>query len=94
MKTGLVPQLITSLTRHAALEQEEADADVRQAAVAHLAQCRAGMRQLEQLVKDGRLPDAMALCIEFESLQAHPPPPLQDTHLLTDLKVRVHSLVW
>lgn len=88
MKTGLVPHLITDLTRHAALAQETADADVKQVAIAHLAQCRAAMQKLERLVKDGRLPDAMAECAEVESLLARLPAPLEDTPLLTDLKVR------
>lgn len=88
MKTGLVPRLITNLTRHAALAQEAKDAAIKQAAVSHLAQCRTALQKLEHLVKDGRLPDAMAECTEIESLLAQTPPPLEETQLLTDVKVR------
>ena len=92
MKTGLVPNLVTSLTRHAALAQEAADADVKRVALAHLNRCRQEMRHLAQLVKEGRLPDAMAACEQFETLLSQSPRPLQDTPLLVDLKVILPNL--
>ena len=87
MKTGLVPNLVTALTRHATLAQEAADADVKRIAVTHLNKCRHEMRHLDDLVKEGKLPEAVAACSKFETSLSHPPSPLQETPLLADLKV-------
>lgn len=88
MKTGIVPQLITSLTKHAALSQDATDARVRQASLSYLAECKSRLQDLERLVQDGRLPDAMDACNVFESLLTRAPSPLQETALLGDIKVR------
>lgn len=92
MKTGLVPHLITSLTRHAVLAQETADTNVKESAVSHLARCRTEMQRFTELVKDGQLPEATVVCEELEKLLVHPPRPLEDAALLGDLKVSF--IVW
>lgn len=87
MKTGLVPNLITSLTQHAALAQDAEDAHIHQETISYLAECRSRLQNLGRLVQEGLLPDAMKACTQVEELLAHSPSHLQDTNLLADLKV-------
>ena len=88
MKTGLVPNLITSLTKHAALAQDATDAHVKRRSLSYLAECKSGLHNLTRLVQEGRLPDAMEACNALEDLLSRATPPLQQAGLLGDIKVR------
>ncbi|KAJ3557317.1 hypothetical protein NM688_g1539 [Phlebia brevispora] len=85
-KTGLIPNLILNLTRHAALAQDATDAHVEQEVVSYLAQCRNGLQNLAQLVQEGRLPDAMRACGELDTLLDSPPSTLRGTDLHKDFQ--------
>lgn len=89
LKSGLVPGLTTSLTQHASLARDAADADVRYNAVAHLLQCRSQLRHLAGLVRDGRLDEAVVACNALEKAIVDPPRPLNESEVMLDMKVCV-----
>ncbi|KAI0685608.1 Centromere/kinetochore Zw10-domain-containing protein [Cytidiella melzeri] len=91
-ESGLVPNLISTLTRHAALAQELADAEVMHQVMSHLAHCKREMQTLASLVGQGRLPDAVALCVSIDHLLATSPPPLPATAVMHDLQRRFRAL--
>lgn len=86
-QTGLVPNFLSTLTKHATLAQELSDAEVMHQAMSHLAHCKREMQSLASLVKQGRLPDAVALCVSLEQLLATAPPPLPSTDVVRDVQV-------
>jgi protein transport protein DSL1/ZW10 len=92
VKTGLVPTLISALTRHAALAQEAADAAAMSVAVAYLARCKTKMRELVGLVESGKLPEAVEKCHEVEGLLGEHVPSLQGTEVYVDLQVRLQGI--
>ena len=89
MKTGLVPSLITSLTRHASLAQETEDANALREAMSYLAECKEAMRGLTDLVESGRLPEAVEKYQQTEHLLARQQPSLFGTEVYVDLQVRL-----
>ncbi|KAI0339634.1 hypothetical protein BDW22DRAFT_1361209 [Trametopsis cervina] len=91
-ETGLIPNLISTLGRHATLAQEAADAQAMHLAMSHLAHCKREMQSLAALVGGGRLPDAVKLCSSLESLLANSPPPLRGTHVFNDVQRRFRAL--
>ncbi|KAI0758621.1 Centromere/kinetochore Zw10-domain-containing protein [Irpex lacteus] len=91
-ETGLVPNLLSTLTRHAALAQELSDAEVMHQAMSHLAHIKREMQSLASLVGEGRLPDAVALCNSLERLLASAPPPLPATDVVRDVQRRFRAL--
>ena len=82
-----MPKLLGTLTQHAVLAQEAADAEVMHQAMSHLAHCKREMQSLAALVGEGRLPDAVALCLSLEHTLATSPPPLPATKILNDIQV-------
>ena len=52
-----MPKLLGTLTQHAVLAQEAADAEVMHQAMSHLAHCKREMQSLAALVGEGRLPE-------------------------------------
>ncbi|KAI0091457.1 Centromere/kinetochore Zw10-domain-containing protein [Irpex rosettiformis] len=91
-ETGLVPNLLSTLTQHAALAQELSDAEVMHQAMSHLAHCKREMQSLASLVEQGRLPDAIALCVGLERSLATAPPPLPSTDVVRDVQRRFRAL--
>ena len=83
----MVPNLLSTLTKHASLAQELSDAEVMHQVMSHLAHCKREMQSLASLVKQGRLPDAVALCVSLEHLLATAPPPLPSTDVVRDVQV-------
>ncbi|KAJ7066520.1 hypothetical protein C8F01DRAFT_1123579 [Mycena amicta] len=85
--TGLIPTLVRSLTTHATLAQQAADATVRHDSLLYLLRCRKAFSGVLSLVQLGKLPEAVVACAEFEQghLQAAPAH-LNETNVLSDLK--------
>lgn len=90
-ETGLVPTLIASLTRHASLAQDAADANALQEAMAYLAECKQEMRGLTELVESGRLPEAVEKYQKMEHLLAQRQPSLLGTEVYVDLQRRFRA---
>lgn len=87
MKTGLVPTLVDTLTRHVALAQEAADAEAMSDALEYLARCKLEMQELAALVERGRLPEAVERYRDIELLLAQHQPSLVGTDIYADLQV-------
>ncbi|KAI0773308.1 hypothetical protein BD413DRAFT_541034 [Trametes elegans] len=91
-ESGLVPNLITTLTSHSALAQASADARARHGALAHLLRCRDALEQLERLAEDGQLPDATRAGASLEGMLSDAPEPLRRSEVMSDLKRRCTAL--
>lgn len=91
MKTGLVPTLINTLTRHSSLAQEAADAIAINDAISYLAKCKQEMQDLTGLVESGKLPEAVERYQAVERLLAQQQPSLLGTEVYVDLQVRLQA---
>ncbi|KAJ7696579.1 hypothetical protein B0H17DRAFT_1198090 [Mycena rosella] len=85
-ETGLVPTLVRSLTAHASLAQQSADATVRHETLSHLLRCRTEFGSVLSLVQLGKLPQAVEACGEFEQMFRDAPAHLHQTNVMVDLK--------
>ncbi|KAF7370529.1 Dsl1-C domain-containing protein [Mycena sanguinolenta] len=85
-ETGLIPTLLRSLTAHATLTQESADATVRHETLSHLLRCRKEFGSILSLVEKGQLPQAIQSCAVFDQLLQDAPAHLQQTNVMLDLK--------
>ncbi|KAH9951200.1 Centromere/kinetochore Zw10-domain-containing protein [Amylocystis lapponica] len=85
-ETGIVPSLISTLTKHAALAREVMDADVRHKTLSYLLHCRDDFRALTALIQEGKLPEAVTACAELEKIMAAAPAPLGESAVMADLK--------
>ena len=94
MKTGLVPTLVGTLTQHAALAQEAADAEALSSALEYLARCKQEMHELVALVEGGRLPEAVERYADVEKLLGQQQPSLAGTDVYVDLQVRSGACRW
>ncbi|KAJ6591472.1 hypothetical protein DFH09DRAFT_1273408 [Mycena vulgaris] len=83
---GIVPALVRSLTAHASLAQQSADATVRHETLSHLLRCRTEFGSVLSLVQLGKLPQAVEACGEFEQLVQNAPAHLHQTNVMLDLK--------
>ena len=93
MKTGLIPTLISTLTRHAELAQTAADAEAMNDALAYLARCKQEMQGLVELVEGGKLPEAVERYADIEGLLEQQQPSLAGTDVHIDLQVRLKQRV-
>ncbi|THH27514.1 hypothetical protein EUX98_g6676 [Antrodiella citrinella] len=91
-ETGMIPNLIMTLSQHASLAQEVADAEVKYETLAYLSQCKRAVTSLTALADEGRLPDAMDACAELDRLLEVLPSPLENAYITTDLKRRYRSV--
>ncbi|TFK39823.1 hypothetical protein BDQ12DRAFT_681284 [Crucibulum laeve] len=85
-KTGLIPTLVSTLTKHAALAQESLNADVKYVLLSHLLKCQTEYLALTSFVDAGRLPEAVEACASLEHVVNGAPAPLQETVIMMDLK--------
>ncbi|KAF5373242.1 hypothetical protein D9615_007430 [Tricholomella constricta] len=85
-ETGLIPTLIDNLTKHAELAQEAMDTQVERDALSHLLKCKTTLNSLEGLIHAGRLPEAVDLCGEMESLLQGTPAHLNETNVMGDVR--------
>ncbi|KAI0629379.1 hypothetical protein C8Q77DRAFT_1202629 [Trametes polyzona] len=91
-ESGLVPNLLRTLTSHSALAQEVADARARHDALAHLLQCRNELKRLTRLVEEGELPDATKAGASLDALISSAPSPLQQSEVMGDLRRKCAAL--
>ncbi|EKM50623.1 uncharacterized protein PHACADRAFT_213522 [Phanerochaete carnosa HHB-10118-sp] len=91
-QTGLVPTLVNTLTRHAALAQEAADAEAMSDALEYLARCKLEMQNLATLVEGGRLPEAVKRYRDIEHLLAQHQPSLIGADVYADLQRRFRAM--
>ncbi|GLB41696.1 putative centromere/kinetochore Zw10 [Lyophyllum shimeji] len=90
-ETGLIPTLVGSLTAHARLAQESTDTRVEIETLSHLLKCRTTLRSLENLVNEGRLPEAVEVCRHMETLLQDAPAHLDETEVMGDVKRRFRA---
>ena len=86
-QTGVIPNLVNTLTSHASLAQNSADADVTYDVLSHLLQCRMVFRTLSSLIQEGLLPRAVDSFGDLEVLLDKPPIPLGQAEVILDLRV-------
>ncbi|KAH9913967.1 uncharacterized protein BXZ73DRAFT_106752 [Epithele typhae] len=91
-QSGLVPTLVNTLTSHAAVAQNAADARARHHALAHLLQSRNELRRLTRLVEKAELADATVACASLGKMIAEAPPPLLKSEVMGDMKRRCAAL--
>ncbi|KAL1941263.1 hypothetical protein VTO73DRAFT_7475 [Trametes versicolor] len=91
-QSGLVPNLLSTLTSHAKLAQEVADARSRHDALAHLLRCRNELKRLTRLVEGGELPEATTAGSSLEESISRAPEPLQRSEVMADLKRKCTTL--
>ncbi|KAH9846124.1 hypothetical protein C2E23DRAFT_605268 [Lenzites betulinus] len=91
-ESGLVPNLLNTLTRHSKLAQEAADARAKHGALAHLLRCRDELRRLTRLVEEGELPDATKAGVVLEETITNAPEALQRSNIMSDLKRKCTAL--
>ncbi|KAI0794459.1 hypothetical protein C8Q74DRAFT_1195156 [Fomes fomentarius] len=91
-QSGLILNLVSTLTSHAALAQETADARAQHGALAHLLHCRDGLRNLTRLVEKAELADATKASASLEGIVASAPEPLSKSEILADMKRKCITL--
>ncbi|PIL24678.1 hypothetical protein GSI_12562 [Ganoderma sinense ZZ0214-1] len=91
-KSGLIPNLVDSLTSHTTVAQEATDARVQHNALGHLLQYRNELRRLTRLVEKAELADATTACSSLEGMLAAAPEALSKSDLMADMKRKCTSL--
>ncbi|KAH8091668.1 Centromere/kinetochore Zw10-domain-containing protein [Cristinia sonorae] len=91
-ETGMIPNLVMTLSRHASLAQDVADANARHDALSYLSRCRHGLADLTTLAQEGRLPEVVSSCEDLDPVLLSPPPPLEESTIYTDLQRRYRSI--
>lgn len=89
VKSGMVSNLIMTLTKHASLSQDVLDCDVNYQALEYLCKCRKGLEALSTLEKSGRLPEAVEACDKLEEMLKRIPHPLESSKVMADFKVSI-----
>lgn len=87
MKSGLVPTLLRALEAHSALAQQALDSEVTYEALEHLLRCRQEFDTLDELVNEGKLPEAVNACRDMEVLLGEAPMALASSDTMVQLKV-------
>ena len=87
LKSGMIPQLIKTLTQHATLAQEALDTSIKHAALVHLSNCRQQLNELTTLIQQGKLPEAVSAGETVDKLLENPPALLETTQIMHDLRV-------
>ncbi|KAF9045658.1 hypothetical protein BDZ89DRAFT_1099474 [Hymenopellis radicata] len=90
-ESGLVPTLINTLTKHAALQQETAESNVLYDCLDHLFRFKAELTSLDALIRDGRLPQAVEAYRNMDKLVEEHPRPLASSEILVDLKTKFRA---
>ncbi|KAF8916015.1 Centromere/kinetochore Zw10-domain-containing protein [Mucidula mucida] len=90
-ESGLVPTLISTLTKHAALQQETAEANVLYDCLDHLSRFKAELTSLDGLIRDGQLPQAVQAYRNMDKLSEEHPRPLAHSEILIDLKSKFRA---
>jgi hypothetical protein len=73
---------------HSTLVQQERHANILNLCLQHLARCKREYVDVEFLLKQGRLPEAVAMVGSLMNFIRTCPPPLDASKVVADLKVR------
>ena len=87
VKSGMIPNLVMTLTKHASLAQDVLDSDISFRAVEFLSRCKRDLEALSELEQRGKLPEAVAACERTDELLKAIPPPLEHSKIMADFKV-------
>ncbi|KAF5387324.1 hypothetical protein D9757_005736 [Collybiopsis confluens] len=90
-ESGLVPSIVKTLTAHSALAQKATNARVKHEALSYLLRCRKEFASLEELVKNGDLPEAIETCAVAQRLLDDAPTALAQADVLRDLKRKFNA---
>jgi hypothetical protein len=93
IQTGIIPKLVNTLTTHRTLAQAASDANVTYELLAYLLRCKAEFFSVSSLVSAGALPEAVHAFDRFETLLDSGPTPINQAHVMTDVKVSSPCLV-
>ena len=85
-KTGLLPNLLSTLSSHSSLAQEFSDADALHEALEHLACCRNEIERMSDIVLEGNLAEAMKLGTGLQDMVDNTPGALAAAGVMTDMK--------
>lgn len=91
LKSGLIPNLVETLSQHATLSQEAADARAQHNALSQLLTCRDELRRLSRLVENAKLPEATKASLALEARIMSAPEVLLKSEVMADLKVLSHT---
>ncbi|KAJ3505163.1 hypothetical protein NMY22_g17683 [Coprinellus aureogranulatus] len=91
-QTGIVPKVLDTLKKHAALAQETSDASVEAESLEHLLKCKQHHASVMSLVQFGKLPEAVAAAMTMEELIASAPTALERATIMKDLKRKSQTL--
>lgn len=75
------------LREHTTLEQSATDAQVTYEALAHLSECNIRLDEVNGLVRAGRLPEAIAIFGNIDSLFKDAPEALKQSDVMSEMKV-------
>ncbi|KAF5362245.1 hypothetical protein D9756_002329 [Leucocoprinus leucothites] len=91
LKSGLVPVLLQRLSEHSKLVQEAADIQSRYQALSHMLQCKTGFSNLDNLVKAGKLPEAVVVLKGLHTLLESSPEPLAQSKIFSEFRRKHQS---
>lgn len=89
----MIPNFVMSLSQHASLAQEVADAEVRFKALEYLSRCRRSIADLTSLLDGGYLPEIVETCRKLDEMFEKAPLPLEQATILPELKVHPNIVV-
>ena len=87
VKSGMIPNLIMTLTKHASLAQDVLDSDLNFRALEYLSRCKRDLETLSDLERNGKLPQAVTACHKLEGLLQEAPAPVENSKVFNDFKV-------
>lgn len=87
-QSGLIPVLLQKLVEHSKLAQEAADIQTRYQALSHVFQCKTEFSNLDELVKAGKLSEAVTVLETLHTLLQLSPEPVARSKLFEELQVR------
>lgn len=87
VKSGMISNLIMTLTRHASLAQDVLNSDLSFRTLEYLSRCKRDLGTLSSLEKLGKLPEAVKACGKMDELLQEAPPSLEGSKVFLDFKV-------
>ena len=86
-KTGLLPNLLSTLSSHSSLAQEFSDADALHKALKYLARCHDEIERMNDVVLEGNLAEATKLGTDLQDMVDNTPGALTTAGVMGDMKV-------
>jgi len=88
-QSGLIPVLLRKLVEHSKLVQEAADIQTRYRALSHVLQCKTEFSNLDELVKAGKLSEAVTVLKRLHTLLQSSPESIARSKLFVEFQVRI-----